>query len=730
MSDPDAEPPFSFLVGGGEMARRIREFDWSRTALGPPDGWPQSLRSALSICLGCGFPIAIYWGRDLALVYNDAWSPIPAAKHPWALGHPAHEVWPEIWEDIAPLFAQVQSTGEAVRRSDQLLPMHRRGFTEECYFDFTFSPIHDESGHVAGIFNAAIETTARVLAERRARLLRDLAAGTLDAPTPAAVAHAAALAFEEHRNDLPFTLLYLVEADGTARLAAGSGLSDAAFARVPQSCDPRGAGTPFRFLEAGQRAEGEGLLLGKEGLAVFGEAVAGSPWPHAVERVVVHVLPRAGGEGPAGFFIAGVSPRLAWDEEYSGAVAQAARGVATALHRARAHAAERERAEKLAEIDRAKTAFFSNVSHEFRTPLTLLLGPLEEIVNTRNGHIFDESRELATVAHRNALRLLRLVNTLLDFSRMEAGRARAHFAPTDLAAFTAELASSFRSAMEKAGLRFTVECPPLANAFHIDREMWEKIVFNLLSNAFKFTLRGEVGVILRPVEGGAELTVRDTGQGIPAEAQPHLFERFYRVQGMQGRSHEGSGIGLALVNELVKLHGGTLRVESVPDQGSTFIVTLPARPDAAGSGPAERPAASQAAPFVTEAFRWLPGSDEMAGSAPVEAISSPSTGPGPQFHVLLADDNADMRDYIARLLRPHFEVTAVPDGESALEAIRGAKPDLVLSDIMMPRLDGLGLLHALRGDPATATLPVILLSARAGEEARVEGVEHLSLIHI
>lgn len=722
---PESASELSFLVSGGEMGRRIREFDWSRNRLGCPETWPQSLRSAVSICLGCGFPIAIYWGADLSLLYNDAWSPIPAAKHPWALGHAAREVWPEIWSDIGPLFDQVQTTGEPVRKSDQLLPMHRRGFTEECYFDFTFSPIRDEAGKVGGIFNAAIETTSRVLAERRAQLLRDLAASTVDAPSPTAVAWRSAAAFEGDRHDLPFVLVYLTDAaGGTATLEGSSGVAEENQKHLPSKLDLRDAAHPFSPARAAVLPEGEGLLLEKEELAFLGPVLLGSPWPEPVEQAVVYALTRAGGGEPVGYFVVGLSPRLAWDEEYRGLLSQAAHGVATALDRARAYAAERERAEKLAELDRAKTAFFSNVSHEFRTPLTLLLSPLEEIVDKPPGQISEESRELATVAHRNALRLLRLVNALLDFSRTEAGRAQGRFQATDLASFTADLASSFRSAMEKAGLRFTVDCPPLPQPVRVDHEMWEKVVLNLLSNAFKFTLQGEVSISLRSQgQDGVELVVRDTGTGIPAEAQARLFERFYRVQGTEGRTHEGSGIGLALVHELVQLHGGSVRVISEPGHGSAFIVTVPYGSDhlpaaqvvATTTGTS---AAAAATPFVAEALRWLPDDEEFVAAT---FVASPPTR---KHHVLLADDNADMRDYITRLLSSHFEVTAVPDGESALAAVRARRPDLVLSDVMMPRLDGFGLLHALRGDPATSTLPVILLSARAGEEARVEGVQH------
>ena len=251
--------------------------------------------------------------------------------------------------------------------------------------------------------------------------------------------------------------------------------------------------------------------------------------------------------------------------------------MATAVSNARAYEEERKRAEALAEINRAKTQFFSNVSHEFRTPLTLMLGPLEEVLAKPEANPLSDDRSLVRLAHRNGVRLLKLVNTLLDFSRIEAGRVQASFHPIDLAVFTAELASNFRSAIERAGLHLVIDCPSLPHQVYVDADMWEKVVLNLISNAFKFTFEGEIGIAAKPSSDGryAEVTVRDTGTGIPPEELSHLFERFHRVEGARGRSIEGSGIGLALVQELIKLHGGTIRVTSEVGQGSTFTVAIP-----------------------------------------------------------------------------------------------------------------------------------------------------------
>jgi two-component sensor histidine kinase/CheY-like chemotaxis protein len=326
--------------------------------------------------------------------------------------------------------------------------------------------------------------------------------------------------------------------------------------------------------------------------------------------------------------------------------------------------------------------------------------------------------------------LLKLVNTLLDFSRIEAGRVRAAYEPVDLSAFTAELASVFRSTVEKAGLQLAIDCPPMSEPAYVDREMWEKIVLNLVSNAFKFTFEGVVEVKLRDTGTHVELTVRDTGTGIRADELPKVFDRFHRVAGARGRTHEGSGIGLALVQELARLHGGAVAAESTYGEGTTFCVRIPFGtshlPQAqVGAAAPQTSTMIGTQPFIEEALRWLPGTESDDERVIwVAPAGEPAAGePAQRPHILLVDDNADMRDYVRRLLGTRYDVQVAEDGEAALAAIEQHPPDLVLSDIMMPRLDGLGLLTRLRSNPRTSTLPVILLSARAGEESRVEGLQ-------
>jgi signal transduction histidine kinase len=381
---------------------------------------------------------------------------------------------------------------------------------------------------------------------------------------------------------------------------------------------------------------------------------------------------------------------------------------------------------KLGELDAAKTAFFSNVSHEFRTPLTLILGPVEDAL-ARPDHTL--SGDDLSAVHRNAGRLMRLVNSLLDFSRIEAGRLQLSFVPTDLASLTAGLAGSFRSMIDGAGLNLVVDCPPLPGPAYVDEAHWERIVLNLVSNAFKFTFEGEIAVRLRQRDALIELTVSDTGTGIPAHELPRIFERFHRVAGARGRSFEGTGIGLALVHELTELHGGSVSASSVVGQGTEFVVTIPAGSahlpqDKLGAASAWQGLSEIGNSRLLEASSW----DDADQATPEPRPALPADAAGfmghkGRGHVLVVDDNADMREYLLRLLRPHMAVELAKNGKQALAQALVDPPDLILSDMMMPELDGVGLLRALRSEPRTRAIPFVLLSARAGDEAVVSGLE-------
>jgi signal transduction histidine kinase len=725
-----ALPPRS-ARGGGALGQLVGEFDWSKTPLGPVEEWPQSLKTVVRVLLTSRFAMWMSWGPELTFLYNDDYARMTLGKkHPWALGKPFHEVWREIWDDLAPRIRRVMDTGEATWDEALLLFLERSGYREETYHTFSYSPLFGDDSKVAGLLCVVTEETDRVIGERRLRTLRSLAGELSKTITEEEVVSCIARCLGENQKDLPFTLLYLFTEDGNeARLACQTGIVEGHPA-APESIPLTGKNQPWPISD---------LLTGKDSIVVENlperfESVPSGSWDKSPWRAILLPITSQGQDKPAGVIVAALNPFRPLDVSYAGFINLVAGQIAANIANARAYSAEKKRAEALAEIDRAKTAFFSNVSHEFRTPLTLMLGPLEDLLARSQTHLSPTAKEQLDLVNRNGARLLRLVNTLLDFSRIEAGRVQAVYQATDLARFTSELASVFRSATDKAGLRLVVDCRDLGEPVYVDRDMWEKIVLNLISNAFKFTFDGEIAVSVHRVGSTAELRVRDTGVGIPAEAIPKLFERFNRVPNTRSRTHEGSGIGLALVHELVKLHGGSIRTESTVGRGTTFFVSIALGQDHLRSGQmgGSRSSSSTAVgakPFVEEALRWLPVTTDGSGEVfsvhddllpiPCPPVSEGATHP----RVLVADDNSDMRQYLARLLSEQYEVETVADGQAAIEAVQQRRPDLIVSDVMMPILDGFELLKALRAQEQTRTIPVVLLSARAGEESRVEGIQ-------
>jgi PAS domain S-box-containing protein len=668
------------------MGELIRERDWSRTPVGAFGSWPQSLRTALGIMLDSGYGMYIAWGPEFIQFYNDAYRPIlGATKHPAALGQSTRETFQEIWDFIGPMFQRVMEWGESTTLVNQLLPLLRNGYLEECYFTFSYSAIRDEVSRVSGVLVTVIETTQNVLDERRLRSLRELAAHSSETRDMKDARSRVEQTLRENPYDIPF-----------AELLPRDGWGEHGFEKVSSM---------------------ETVLI--EDLEESGRCVESPAWPgEVVKQGMLLPLARAGNDEGAGFLLVGISPRRALDANYENFLHLLAKQIAMVLDNARAYEAERQRAEALAELDRAKTTFFSNVSHEFRTPLTLLLAPLEDAL-ARCESLPEELRKPLEMARRNSRRLLKLVNTLLEFSRIEAGRMRAVYQPVDLAKLTAEIASAFRSTIGNAGLRFEVNCPPLPAPVYVDCEMWEKVVLNLISNAFKYTFHGSIEVRLRADGARVVLEVADTGIGIPPDELPHIFDRFHRVEGARGRTFEGTGIGLALVSELVRFHGGEIGLESEEGKGSIFKVSIPYGSDrprarSAGEGVGQ-PGSAITGTFVEEAERWV-------GARCMETAPR-GTAAHSEGRVLFADDNADMREYVTRVLRERFTVQAVANGLEALEAIPEFEPDLVLSDVMMPRLDGYELLAAMRANEKLRAIPMILLSARAGEEARIEGLE-------
>ena len=535
--------------GDGEMARRMRAYPWASSPLGEPRDWPASLRTACRICLTSRFPMIVWWGERLHMFYNDAYLPLMGDKHP-GLMRPGERVWTEIWPTIGPMLYSVLHTGQATWSEDLLLPMSRHGYWEETYWTYSYSPLHDDAGPCAGCSRRSRRPRRRWSAgagSPRSRTSAPRPGGRAAWPRRATWSIGA---LGRAREVVPFAAVYLRGPDGGA---------------VPaRSSAPEGEPSPVPGVPGGWPVE-EVLRSGQpvtltDVIARFGPLPAGG-WARAPGEAMVLPLTAGAGEEPAGAIVLAASAGRALDDAYRSFLGLVAQQTAALVNGALAYQAQLRRAEELAELDRAKTTFFSNVSHEFRTPLTLIMGPVEELRARLDPGDTAAAREL-DVIYRNGLRLGKLVNTLLDFSRIEAGRMRASFEPLDLGAFTTELASVFQSAFERAGMRYQVDCPALSAPVYVDREMWEKVVFNLLSNALKFTFAGTVSVRLRAEDGHAVLCVADTGAGIAAADLPRLFDRFHRVENVPSRSNEGSGIGLALVRELVGLHGGTITADS------------------------------------------------------------------------------------------------------------------------------------------------------------------------
>ncbi|NEK59796.1 response regulator [Geodermatophilus sabuli] len=675
---------------GGENGRLMAAFDWAGSPVGPVAGWPASLRHAVRTVLASRFPMILAWGAGYTQFYNDAYATLIGAKHPAAIGADLRVTLAEGWAALQGPVEHAMTAREASWIPQLLLLLERAGYREETYFTVSHAPAYGDDGRVAGMHAVCTEVTRQVLAERRQRLLHDVAtAAGQQLGDEAATVREMTAALAGDPLDVPVAAVYLNTPDEPGlRRAAAIG------------CDPQALP---------ESLSGDGRLAA----AVAGLGLPGGPWGDPVTEAVV--LPLSGGAGAdrVGVLLVGVNPNRALDAEYRTFHELLAGQFAGAVGNARAYAAQRSRAEALAELDRAKTTFFANVSHELRTPLTLLMAPIADALADAGPGLPAGVRDQLTLALRNGHRLQRLVNDLLEFVSIEAGRASAVRVETDLAAFTAELAGVLRAATERAGLRLTVECPPLGRPAFVDPRMWEKIVLNLVANAVKYTFVGGIDVSLRAAGDAVVLEVADTGVGIPAAELPQLFERFHRVAGSPARSREGTGLGLALVRELVTLHGGSVRVDSEPGVGSTFTVTVPlGAPDAPAEGPATPSDAARGAAVT-------PWDDELDWSA---APPGPPAG-APRPVVLVVDDNADMRAYLRRLLSPEWTVRTADDGVPALASIAEMRPDVVLTDVMMPGLDGFGLLRALRTDPATREIPVVMLTARAGQEAAVEGFD-------
>ncbi|HEU4403914.1 MAG TPA: ATP-binding protein [Polyangiaceae bacterium] len=804
--DPSGAAEWVF-AGPGEVRARCRALDWWATALGPVEGWPQSLRTAVDICLASPDPATVLWGPRLVQIYNDAYVAVAGERHPALLGRPAAEAWRDGWPVLGPLIERVLADGAT--RSDENLPvaLRRGGRVEERFFSFFFSAVRDEGGRVAGVFHRLSETTERVRAERRAsaecaereraearlresvarlRLALDVAElgtwtwdlttgeGDLDARSaeimglpPGDLADVVGAQFRAvHPDDLArmqaeavagieggdaFRLSYRVVHPG------GAVRHVAARARVLANA----AGRPVRLVgtnrdvtaerEAEMRlraseARYRALVENVQDYAIFLLDPGGviTEWAAGAARVTGYAAEEALGRGVALFYPpedvargeverelaeaaeTGRVERTGWRVRKDGTrfwadeIATAVRDAGGALRgftkitrdMSEQRRVEQERERVLAQsqaaraqaesANRMKDEFLATVSHELRTPLNAILGWATML---QDGGLDGpaQARALATIG-RNARAQTRLIEDLLDLSRILQGKVVIAVGPVELARVVEAALEAVRPAADAKGVRLEPALDARA-ALAGDAERLQQVAWNLLSNAIKFTPRGgRVRVSLRRKPSHVELAVADTGQGISADFVPHVFEPFRQADGGTARRAGGLGLGLSIVRSLVELHGGTVAVASEGEgRGATFAVRLPtahARGERAPAGAA--PAAGEAAPGAPDCPPSVAG-----------------------LRVLVVEDEADTRALLAFALgQCGALVTEAAGAAEALACLERERFDVLVSDVGMPGEDGYSLLERVRRLPPErgGRTPAVALTAYARVEDRARAL--------
>lgn len=687
--------------GGGEMARLIAGHDWGSTPLGPISSWSSSLWTATAILLRSRYPMLLTWGPDLVMLYNDDFVPTLGAKHPASLGRPLREQYAEVWDLVGPMQTAILGGGAAVWDEDLALVVERGNGPEEAFFTFSYSHVPCEDGAEAGgVLTVVAFTTEKVVAARRLDLLNRLAGRTDIADVPAAVATCVET-LDTAGAELHHGAIYLPGGpDPAPRLVRAGTFGDTPPGTLPDLAED----TDSPIVRAWRDHD------------VLVEDLESSPGDGRPRLRLS--LPVRGRDGITAVLVVSPHPLRPADDEQRRFLGLVADRVGQALGLGSARAEERARVEALAAIDAAKSAFLSSVSHELRTPLTLILGPLED---TLAGRVATLERDDLEVMHASAHRLLRLVGGLLDVARVESDSLVAAWEPTDVVALSADLVGPFRAAASRAGLRLDLDVDPDIGVVDLDPELWERILLNLVANALKYTPEGAVTVSLTGSLTGSEaelvLTVTDTGIGIPEEERELVFDRFHRVRTPDADYAEGTGLGLALVTDAAAALGGRVDLVSEVGTGSTFLVTIPLRRSTGAPHllPAARLDAARAL-----ALDLVPDADALHPSYD----GARDRGPGPR--VLVVEDNAAMRDRVARVLAPLGSIRLAPDGAAAWEVLTSEPVDLVVTDVMMPRMGGIGLLGAIRSDPDLHHVPVVILSARAGAEAATGALEALA----
>lgn len=699
--------------------------------------------------------------------------------HQGSFGKPAREIWVAVWDYLEPFIKQALA-GQSVYRENDALRYRKwgPGLPLEVYHTWRYVPIMAQDGSVLGLFNQSMETTEAVLAERRLASMRDVSETMLVNRTVNEYFSSIVEIFENAKKDAPFVLAYSVKQKEAAPLMMQVEISLESTVGVPENHPSAPKSLTLSLPTRGRAAFGPNAdrmssptlsaisALSSGSGRVYQTAVDGF-WPiqkalatrqsvivdncheliqgYEVEEgdplpvfaIVVPICSDASIDLPDAVLIIGLSPLRPFDHDYEQWVNVIRSQLNTGLVSVKSYEEDARRVEDLARMEKAKTAWFRGAAHDLRSPLTLVKGPLEDLLDT---NLTPSQSNMAQTAKRNVDRLLRLINTLMDFSRLEAGRVQGRFVPTDLGAFVQDLAVVFRSAIERMKIRFHVEIQPTDKLVYVDPTLFETILSNLIGNALKYTESGSITVRLTYVDGYADIAVIDTGMGIPQDEIPNVAEWYHRATTAVHAGTQGSGLGLAIVRELLKLHGGELVVtsstvaENPTGHGSIFTAKVPMAPketllefdhaEAHELGNYGRGIANEAVRWVKDQD-WEQSSDGNGGSTVGSGAGSKTSEPllfGKTDVLLIVDDNVEMRDYIRKIFKSYCTVIEAGNGLEALDIIKKTPPDLILSDMMMPRMSGLELVTEVRRTEESKFIPMIMLSAMTSDDARVDAL--------
>ncbi|RIB28824.1 hypothetical protein C2G38_1348582 [Gigaspora rosea] len=763
-----------------EESTFIYNYDWSTTSLGPMESWEPMIKNALHLCLQSAYPTTLYLGPELIMIFNKAFRQI--SKNLYKLGKSVNKNL-SIPDYQRSQIKTVMTTGKGIFQKEQYAEGPRSGYKVEMYFDYTFSPIFKSDGTVHGIFNLLQEVTQKVLSVRRFKTLSEFGRWTSEIKSLDSACNIITKVLKDNNADVPYALIYFIK----HKLNAGS---ESLIARLTATTFDEDSKKERHFPDYFPETR-EIIDLSKEVdnnhetyIELKRETTIHSflkcdSWPiHLLIKKGHHVkvilkdgsqavllltkIPLGGDQTLSAVLICGINRMRPLDEQYMEFLQLVANQMNTFLLHGKSIEEERERSKILADLNYQKIMFFQGISHELKTPLTLMLSPLEDVIS-------EGSREAPIMSHlqtirRNSRRLLKLINVLLQFSNIEANQLEANYIETDISEFTQELVSGFKNMAETLNLDFIIDIPNssefnhnMSDKIYLDHDMYETIVFNLCSNAIKHTWNGNIIIRLyldnKDDKKMIVLEVSDT-VGIPEVALPNIFQRFYRVESQNSRSHEGTGIGLALVKQLITRHGGDITVKSVVNKGTTFKCWFPIGCEHLPTNQirinnVEKPINNcqelciNRQLYLEECSQWAKNNmpeaqfnrdqlsvddDWSVGKVSTKEISSPSSTDNfaarKEHQILLIEDNDDMRNYLSVLLK-EFDVINAHDGRDAIKILKKTDklPDLILSDIMLPNMNGYELLDALRSNTKTQLIPVILLSAKADEYSKIKGLD-------